>query len=337
MKKELMKVFVLVSLLSMLNTFSFAKIITTLDEIMKPTAIEIGDKNLYVVEGTTVYIYSLKDFKLVKKFGKKGEGPKEFKLMITRLITQKDNLLVNSFGKISFYTRDGKFIKEQQTGSMSIGGFFYQLKNGYVGATMIVEDKERYITINIFDSNLKKGKVLGKYKISKNGKVDVIAATRIASLYVYDDLIYVPADKGFKINIFNVSGELKKTIKHSFKKVRFTKQNEKEIRDIMKKNMPNGQYELAKNMFIFPEYFPEIMLTKISNNIIYAMTWERNNGKFKVIIFDLKGKLIKEKFLDLKMKDGIEPFPNVIKDNKVYQLIENEETEEWELHVSTIL
>ena len=46
--------------------------------------------------------------------------------------------------------------------------------------------------------------------------------------------------------------------------------------------------------------------------------------------------LIKEKYLSLKMKGGIEPYPNVIKNNKVYQLIENDETEEWELHVSTI-
>ena len=201
---------------------------------------------------------------------------------------------------------------------------------------MIVENKERYITINIYDSNLKKGKILGKYKISRGGKVDVIAATRIASLYVHDDLIYVPADKGFELNIFNTSGEKKGAFKHLFKKVKFTKQNEKEIRDIMKKNMPQGQYEVAKNLFVFPEFFPEIMLTKISDNIVYIMTWERKDGKFKVVTFDLKGNLIKEKYLNLKMKGGVEPYPNVIKNNKVYQLIENDETEDWELHVSKI-
>ena len=129
MKNYFKKVFVLVGLLSLLCSFSFAEIIATLDEVMKPTAIEIDDQNLYVVEGTSVYIYSLKDFKLVKKFGKKGEGPKEFKMMITRIITQKDDLLINSFGKISFYSKNGKFIKEKQTGSMSMEASFlnYQM------------------------------------------------------------------------------------------------------------------------------------------------------------------------------------------------------------------
>ncbi len=337
MKKGMLKIFLLMCLLVMLNGFSFGKVIATLNEVMKPTLIEIDNENLYVVEGTTVYVYSLKDFSLIKKFGKKGEGPAEFKMMITKLITQKNNLLINSFGKISTFTKDGKFLKEIKTGSMNVGGFFYQLKNGFVGSSMIVENKERYITINIFDLSFKKEKELTKYKISKNGKVDVIAALKLQSLEVYGDLIYVAAEDGFKINIFNENGEKKGTIEQSFKKVKLTDKDEKEIREIMKKNMPKGQYEAVKDYFIFSEFFPEIMLTKISNDIIYVMTWERQEGKFRVFIFDINGKLIQKKLIKIKLKGGIEAYPNVIKDNKFYQIIENEETEEWELHVSTIL
>ncbi|MCP5105464.1 MAG: hypothetical protein GY950_18905, partial [bacterium] len=50
-----------------------------LPELMKPEHPLYFDKTqMYVIEGTSIYIYSLTDFKLVKKFGKQGEGPKEF-------------------------------------------------------------------------------------------------------------------------------------------------------------------------------------------------------------------------------------------------------------------
>ena len=51
-------------------TFVHAKKIATLEELIKPDIMFIGDDRMYITEGASIYIYSLKDYKLIKKFGK---------------------------------------------------------------------------------------------------------------------------------------------------------------------------------------------------------------------------------------------------------------------------
>ncbi|MCP4213127.1 MAG: hypothetical protein GY765_00655 [bacterium] len=48
-------------------------------ELMNPGNIFVDNTQLYIVERATVIIYKKKDLTLVKKFGKEGEGPAEFK------------------------------------------------------------------------------------------------------------------------------------------------------------------------------------------------------------------------------------------------------------------
>ena len=47
-------------------------------DLMKPQLILLDKTQMYITEDTSIFIYSLKDFKLIKKFGKRGEGPQEF-------------------------------------------------------------------------------------------------------------------------------------------------------------------------------------------------------------------------------------------------------------------
>ena len=49
-------------------------------EISKPDFMVAHNGKLVVMEKPHIYIYSLKDFKLIKKFGRQGEGPGEFKI-----------------------------------------------------------------------------------------------------------------------------------------------------------------------------------------------------------------------------------------------------------------
>lgn len=61
--------------------------------------------------------------------------------------------------------------------------------------------------------------------------------------------------------------------------------------------------------------------------IIYVGTEKRDGDKRKLLLFDFKGKLIKKIMLNSK---GFKIFNN----GKYYQLIENEDEEVWELHVT---
>ena len=59
-----------------------------------------------------IYIYSLKDHTLIKKFGGRGEGPMEFMGNNINLLPYPDHIIVNSQGKITYWTKAGEFVKE---------------------------------------------------------------------------------------------------------------------------------------------------------------------------------------------------------------------------------
>ena len=50
-----------------------------LPELTNPAGILVEDDQIYITQFPEIFIYSLKDFKLKKTFGKRGEGPAEFK------------------------------------------------------------------------------------------------------------------------------------------------------------------------------------------------------------------------------------------------------------------
>jgi hypothetical protein len=91
-----------------------AKKVAVFKEIYKSMQIDVDSNHLYVSQLSTVYIYSLEDFQLKNKFGKEGEGPQEFK-GYALLNVQPQVLLINSMGKLSFFNKDGTFIKEMRT------------------------------------------------------------------------------------------------------------------------------------------------------------------------------------------------------------------------------
>jgi len=335
MKKKLLKVLVVLTVVFMLNGFVFGKVIADLNEVLKPESIIADNNQLYIAEGTSVYIYSIKDFKLVKKFGKKGEGPSEFMGKIQKIVSTKDYLLISSNGKMSFYTKDGKFIKEMKlSGSMSMMNFF-PLQTGFVGASMTVIDGKLFSTISLFDKKMKKKKVLVKFPMGTLGKIDVFGAVNSILFDVYKNKIYSINEKG-GLSIFDDSGKVRKTIDFTKEKVKFTKSDEKEIRRLMKKEMPTGSYERVKHMFVFPEYFPSLLTVTVSNDIVYLITFKRENGKYETFLYDCNGKLIKKTYIDFKLRNGIAPYPFLIRNGKAYQLIENEDNEVWELHENKI-
>ena len=92
------------------------KKIAKLEELIKPDIMFMGNGRMYITEGASIFIYSLKDYKLIKKFGKEGEGPKEFKISpfgAPMLVYPfEDKIFINSNAKISYFTQDGEFIKE---------------------------------------------------------------------------------------------------------------------------------------------------------------------------------------------------------------------------------
>ena len=73
-----LKTVLLILFVILLTFVLYSEKITTIPELMGPQFLAVDDSRFYVSEGATVSIFDLKDFHLIKKFGKEGNGPKEF-------------------------------------------------------------------------------------------------------------------------------------------------------------------------------------------------------------------------------------------------------------------
>ena len=103
----------MIFLILVLFNFVFAETIVPFPGLVKPDQIQVNDRYIYVGEGFKIKIFSLSDFKLKKTFGRRGEGPKEFKGFIL-VYVQPDYIFITSTHKVSYFTLDGEFIKEKK-------------------------------------------------------------------------------------------------------------------------------------------------------------------------------------------------------------------------------
>ncbi|UCH97426.1 MAG: hypothetical protein JSV88_11390, partial [Candidatus Aminicenantes bacterium] len=148
----IMKRLLILLVLLMLSPVTFAEKLATLPDIFRPCFLSVDDQQFYVAEGTTVYIFSLQDFALKKKFGKPGQGPQEFAPTPAgtsglRIYPQADSIVINSPGKVSFFTKDGTFIKEMKSGAGLMGGFFQPIGDQFAGMSFLMgQDQSMTIT-----------------------------------------------------------------------------------------------------------------------------------------------------------------------------------------------
>lgn len=303
--------------------------VAVIDEVLKPTSLVVDDEQLYINEDTTIFIYSLNDYKFKKKFGQAGEGPKEF-LQFAIVNSLTDHLLINSFGKISFFTKDGSYIREVKT--KGIGWLFSPLGDGYIGFARIGEDNIAYNTINFYDAELNRGKEIARSRVGNLEKgIEVLKK----QLYfnIHDNKIFLVGSDEFVIDVFDHTGEKLYSITQEYERIKFDPKIEEQARESIKRQNP-AQYEFIKNKLNFPDYFTAISFFFIDNNKLYVGTFNLQRDKLEFYIFDLKGKLLKKQFVTFAFIEGtLQPYPLNFKNGKLYQLIENED-EEWELHIS---
>jgi hypothetical protein len=319
------------------SSAAHAKKLAALPDLLEPLRLTIDTDRFYVTEDTSVYIYSMKDFKLVKKFGKSGEGPQEFNGNVPiQVVPRADDLMINSFGKISFYSKDGIYQRELKASSISI--FFRPLGKQFVGYGFIQDDKSAYITINFFDASLKMGNEIYRKKrfILQSRDINPIATSRGPLFYISGNKIFVDGEDGV-ILCFDNTGKKVLSIDPKIEKRKVTEEDKERYRNFYKNNPRTREaYENLKHRIKFPDCFPPIQFYLVMDNTIYIVTYKKEGENSECIVFDTQGKLLKRTMIPLLYGTAIDPYPTDIKNGKLYQLIENGDEGEWELHVISI-
>ena len=85
--------------------------------------------------------------------------------------------------------------------------------------------------------------------------------------------------------------------------------------------------------FVYPEYLPVVWYFKAADEKIYIFTHKTKNKKQEILVLDMKGKLLNRLYLPMVRWDIMGLMPFTIKNDRLYQLVENEETEQCDLHM----
>jgi hypothetical protein len=118
--------------------------------------------------------------------------------------------------------------------------------------------------------------------------------------------------------------------------VEITSKVEKRLRENSSAGSRREFYEAYKHKIKFPEYFPPMRFMVAADEKLYIMTYKTTDDKTQFIIHTTPGKFLEKVFLPVKDMEVRHFCPFTIKNNKLYHLYDNEETEIWELHMTTI-
>jgi len=316
-----------------------AKKVAVLEEFGQPEGLNIGNGYIYIQEKATIFMYNLKDYKFVGKFGKEGEGPREFKMDAfgspLGVTPYKGNVYVTSIGKLSIFSKIGEYIKEYKV--KPYDGFYPLGKNYICLSTAPIEENSQGFVFALFlaDENLKKGKLLYKsdVEVGANAKFD-FPTTPFYSGIVGDKLFIIAGIHGFAIDAFDDNGEKLYRIKTDYKRLKIPPSyKDKTLKWF--KTSPNYRqyYEYVKNRISFKDYYPPIYTMIVDKDTIYVMTNKLKKDQRECIVMDLKGNEKKRVYLPVPENYGLDfTFHFMISDNYFYKLEENIDEESWELY-----
>jgi hypothetical protein len=334
-----MKKLVLIICLCLLGISLSAEKIPVLKELVNPDGMMIDDANIYISQDAEVVIYDARTFELKKKFGKKGQGPQEIPpfpfpmsgVPLMKINPLQDKLFIAAMGKIMYFSKQGEFIKESKFPIQKIQSYLnmFPLGSDIVCQVNVREKDEFFITASIVDENFQLKKELKRKKVNLHGgKLDLFSGS--ITFEAYKGRIYV-ASEDLAIDVFDQNGKLQLQIKHKHEPIKFNDDMRKQFDESLK-FMFKSFYDQFKIIIYYPDYLPIIFNLQFSDPYLYVFTWNHQGEKRDLFIFKLDGTFVKQTSIPLKMVKFVIPYPFDIKDKTLFQLVDNEDTEEWELH-----
>ncbi|HDP94976.1 MAG TPA: hypothetical protein ENN40_06415 [Candidatus Aminicenantes bacterium] len=333
------KMAILMMMVPLLGAFLQAEKVAELVEVARPQAIEWANGNMYILDGTTMYIYDDASYAYKGKFGKRGEGPGELMAQPfggpILMLPMKNKIIVSSMGKLSTYSPDGVFLKERKINAFDA---FYPFGDHYLCMTVHTrEDQAQVLAIYLADENLRKGEkpiIISKVEVGQNASF-LFPFTAFFPIPYRDKLYIAPDPDNFAIGVYDKDGEKINTLRLDYTPVKidpeYRKKTEKWFRnDANWKNI----YDFFKDRISYRKYYPPVHFIIAESDRLYISTHRFNNrGWRECIILTLKGKEIKRVFLPIPETYGMDfTAPFNFHDRCFYTLVDNSDDEIWELH-----
>ena len=316
-----------------------AERIVRFPELIDPHEIIAEGEEIIIEDFPKIFVYSLEDFKLKYTFGKEGEGPGEFlkrsgyvRLHIT---VHKNLIFIESNGRLTFFSRKGEYIR--QLNSAANGYLFKPLVNGKLVAHKdIAVANTVHKTLNLFNADsLKLEKQFYRIKHGTQPGKEIMLFDKVLKSHIDDRYVYVVSGFDFIIDVFDFEGNpVYKIRQEDYKPLKISEKDRKETHAYLKVALPS--YPLIKDRLRFPEYFLAIRDIVSDEKMLYVITYRRTDEGLECFIFDQEGVFQQKIFLPLAKENIFREYPYDIYKSTIYQLVENDSGEAWNLHIRKI-
>jgi hypothetical protein len=313
----------------------------SLPDLVNPGSIRVDKSQIYITDGTSILIYGLEDFKLKKKFGKKGEGPEELMDnpqmgMQIRVDVQTDDIIVINFGKLSVFSKQGEFKKVIKVKGMITSLKPLEGQSSFAGMGFAMEAKGIFRTINIYDAELNKVTEIFKVQHDFLGPGKGLKVLTVPVMFAtYDNKIFVPWDVDFKIHVFDSKGKKLQVITQKYDKREVAGDDKDKIINFFKTNpATKANYQMMKPILV-PSHYPAMRSLDIAGGKLYILTYKKKGDDTELFVLDTNGKLLKKTYVPVAELDILKSYVFTFQGGKFFQLVDTED-EKWELRVTRI-
>ncbi len=308
-----------------------------------PSIRHIDEKYFYIVDNyEKAYIYKTEGCSFYKEFGRKGEGPGEWRLFEgSYFYPDKDIIMIYGMGKILYYTKEGKYIRE-----FKYIGHPFSVGNNYVQTSteMPREDEASLLSnvsnkkIILLNSKFEKEKVLisknikGAKFVYKGDKLIAWLFSSICDYRIYKNKIIIgySNDESFNFDIFDSKGHKIREIKKKYNKIVVPYWVKKKLLSETHRSRFNHNKKIVYKFF---KYYPSFSSFEVYDDKIYIYMFPDKDKMRRVMIMDMRGNYKGSIRLLLDDFDGVRDLYRGISNYKGYhyyiRIGKNEK--KWEL------
>lgn len=320
--------------------------IGVLPEVLKPHMICVSGGEVFVLQGGTVLVYSLQNIRLLRQFGKSGEGPGELREVPFRgnmLWVNHQSVFIDGYDEIIEYSKKGKLLRESRK---TYSHFIVQpLGNQFVTLKRQSDKKGRiFFSVTLCNDRFKEIKELFRHKSVTNIKrLELFPDAQ--NFWTWNDKIFIEkSEQGFVIEVFSSSGERLSRLSKDIKRNPVKAPDRERVIEVLKQDPETkamGGWEWLKKQLEFhiPDTLPLIREFSAGEGKLYIQTYHMKGSQVEYIILDLSGQVLNRVFLpqpppvlfDDQLSGRINRYYSFCGDF-YYYLWEDLDTENWELH-----
>jgi hypothetical protein len=285
---------------------------------MEINSIAIDDhSNIFVLDRRAAHIKVFDSTgAFLRRIGRRGQGPGEYQNPITMFLTHDQKIVVEDFisRRLSFYSLEGKHLKDLSFGHMLLGkidmdqaGCFYAMTTEYYVPTEDGIQIGQYL-IKKFDSRLDYLYTLAASSVPQ--QMDHFMYYFMLMFDINNDgNVIVGNGQDYILDIFDSEGSLIRRIKKEYSPVKVTPEAVKEQKESM-------LYELKTQVPTYHSAYRSFRWSE--DDRLYVRTWEKatDGSTYVYDVFDSEGRFI------AKMPLSVGPW--TLKNNKLYTISEDE-------------